>query len=550
MDEINTDQPTVQEPIPIPGKQKPQKQSPEKPTTVDIKFTLTKKKKILLGLSTAIIVLLIALSAIWFTDLKYSVFGIFFKAEAQIVVADSETLQPIEGATVQIDSKSQKTDKMGKALLTNLTLGKKTLKITKEAYKNFEREEVIFIGLNKLEPVKLKGAGIPVSFLVVNTITKLPVKDASIAVGKNAVKTSGDGTAVINVLPKAKAVAIISNGGYNKQTFEFSVEENATPHTIKITPIGKNYFLSNRTGKIDLFESNLDGTNEKVLLKATGNEEEDTSISVSPNNKWVAMVSTREAVTGPSGSFVPILYLINPKDKTLTKVSSKVGISVVGWMGDNLIFSTDNQNYDEGQEVELISYNAFSQKKTTLIKTSAYLGSTVILGDRILFSQPDKSIQKYGLFIINPDGSNEKQIIKQAVYSIYKTAPSAFIFQSSDTNKWYSYNIDLGKLEQLKSKPPALKNKDFVLSPTKKRSAFVETRDGKSDVYIADAQGKKEKKLTNLGSITSPIRWIGDNYIIFRVSDNNEFGDYISGLAGGRPSKISDVYSNPANYGY
>lgn len=546
MAELNDNSTTIQTP------KEPQKiHQTDKPTVVDIKFSLTKRRKIILALTGSFLILLASFLIIWFTDLKYTVFGAFTTATAEIIVADSETLQPIEGATVQINGRTGETDSEGKVILVDLKLGPKKLKVTKEAYKNFGRDEVIFIGTNKLKPVVLEGSGISVSFIVKDKVTEQPIEGAEVEVNKNKVKTAKDGTAILSVLPQddVKAIAKISKEGFIQSSLELKVEQNAEPFIVLLTPSGKNYFLSNRKGKIDLYQSNLDGSKQKVILAATGNEESNTRINVSPDNKWIALISTREALKGASGTFIPVLYLVNPKDKSLSKIDTEVSILIIGWIGDYLIYRTSSVAYGENAKVKIVSFNTSSKKKTTLVSTSIFPSNTQFLGDNIIYTLTDKKVEDYGLFIINTDGSNRKTILKETVYLIYRKTPYSFIFQSADSNKWYSYNSDSKKLVQLSSKPPSLKNKSLILSPNKKYTAFVEKRDGKNELYLADNQGKNEKKLTSLGSVTTPIRWIGEDYIVFRSSSTNENADYIIGRKGGKQQKIVDVYNQPTYQG-
>lgn len=548
MAELEENQPPAKDSAEAPKEKKPA----EKPTVVDIKFSLTKRKKIVIALIAAFTILLASVLTIWFTDLKYTVFGLFTKATAEVVVADSKTLQPIEGAEVKIDNQTEKTNKEGKATLKNLVLGKKRLKVTKEAYKDFQRSEVIFIGTNKLEPVRLEGTGIPISFIVKNKITNVPIEDVSLTVGKNKVRTAKDGTAIITVLPQAdvKAVAKISKKGYVDSSLKFEVEKNLEPISTTLTPEGKNYFLSNRSGKIDLYESGLDGTGQKVILAATGNEEDNTAINTSPDNKWVALLSTREGIKGASGNFIPLLYLINPKDKSLSKIGAELNISILGWAGSSLIYNTNNGKYSDGFEAKIVAYNASLKKSTPLVTSSDYTSITQIFSDKIIYSLPDKTTEKFGLFMINADGSGLQKIINESVYTVYKTTTFSGVFQSADSNKWYSYNTGTKKLDQLSAKPPGLKTKDFIASPSKNYTAFVETRDGKRELYLADREGKDEKKRTIIGSVYSPIRWVGEDYIIFRFSSSDETADYIVGRKAGDPLKIEDVYNPPSSHGY
>lgn len=521
----------------------------EKPTVVDVKFTLTKKKKIILAACGVLILILAAFSAIWFTDLKYQVFGAFFKASTQIIVTDSKTSQPIEGATVKLDDQSRKTDKQGKVTLQNIHFGKQTLEVTKEAYKDFERGEVIFFGSNELGPVKLEGAGIPISFIVKNSITGLPVQGAIITVSKNSVKTSSLGTAIVNVLPGGgvKGAAKITKDSFISGSLSFSVVQTTTPYSITLTPEGKTYFLSNRSGKIDLYESNLDGTEQKVILHATGSEEEyTTGINISPDNKWIAFTSSRDGARGTDGNLLPYLYLISTETKSFSKINGDQNITVYGWVDNYLIFSTSNGKYGAGGNAKLLSYDTSSKKQTELVNTTS-LQFVNPVGGVIFYGLPESS-PDVGLFKISPDGSGKKQIKNVLIYYAYETSKTAITFSDS-SNNYYSYDLASDTLTKLDGKPASLKDKDYIYSGTKLKTAFVDFRDGKNDLFVADSQGANEKQLTTIGSVTYPVRWIGDEYIIFRVSRTGENADYVIGVAGGDAKKIVDVFEMQG-YGY
>src|SRR5207249_3831416 len=130
-------------------------------------------------------------------------------------------------------------------------------------------------------------------------------------------------------------------------------------------PVGKIYFLSKRTGKLDLMKANLDGTDAKVAVAATGNEQDSQTVLMpSPDWKYIALVTKRS-----SSDPAPQLYVVSTDDdQPLSADSGNANYSLYGWIGDNLVYTSlrnDLQNWQAGKN-KLKSYNAGTGKLTLL----------------------------------------------------------------------------------------------------------------------------------------------------------------------------------------
>ena len=89
----------------------------------------------------------------------------------------------------------------------------------------------------------------------------------------------------------------VAADGYNVATITASTNaKNDQPVSVKLTPAGKVYFLSKRTGTINVMAANFDGSEQAVVLQGTGKElDNETSLLPSPDWKTLALIARRDA---------------------------------------------------------------------------------------------------------------------------------------------------------------------------------------------------------------------------------------------------------------
>lgn len=511
----------------------PDSQIPAGIISPELKLPWYKNKKLII---TAILVFI---SALLLLLLYLNLFG---RATVEVIIADQTTLQPIEGAQVTLENNSQETDGDGKTIFKNVTTGKKEITVTKQAYATLSLEEKILSGYNKLEPITIEGNGIALVVTVKNKVGQLPIVGAQVVIGENQAFSDNNGKAIINIphIGAPTATAQITKRGFIAYTGKLNVESGSAPQLITLVLAGKNYFLSNRSGKIDLYESNLDGSEQKVILAATGNEDTNTAIYISPDSKWIAMVSTREGIRDVVGNLAPYLYMINTENNSFSKVATDPIANVIGWADNNLVYNS-YQDVNGQREIKTTSLDPVSTNQITLAIFISYSGSINIVGSNIIYSQPDKTKEEFGLILASATSGAKRTILAETIYSIYQTAIDTVVFQSQDSISWYSYNLNSQELTTLSGKPANLKNLKFIASPSKSNFVYVDNRDGKNDLFIKNIQ---DQKLTNIGAVSEPIRWIDEKDLIFRVIRPGETADYIISTEGGEPLKIVDVVSS------
>jgi Tol biopolymer transport system component len=124
------------------------------------------------------------------------------------------------------------------------------------------------------------------------------------------------------------------------------------------------------------------------------------------------------------------------------------------------------------------------------------------------------------------------------------SADGAFVYYeilSNNERKAFQINVASGEVTSTALvNAPAV---SYIPSPGATKKAFLDTRDGKKDLFVVDANGQNETRLTTLGvvSTTSPVSWAsGGGYLTFAVVREGESAIYIVSADGGEVRKVVD----------
>jgi hypothetical protein len=123
--------------------------------------------------------------------------------------------------------------------------------------------------------------------------------------------------------------------------------------------------------------------------------------------------------------------------------------------------------------------------------------------------------------------------------------------QPAEGRKRFTINLSTGAQEAV-----ALQTYDtrtYTISPDGTKKAFLETRDGKNDLFIVDAAGQNEKRVTTLGVLSpaAPVTWDATGrYLSFAVVKDGETALYIVSVGGGEVRKIVDFSADPQSIPY
>ena len=506
-------------------------------------------------LTISIIVVLLLLAAIiGLTPLKYMLLGPFMKANIDVVVSDAVTGQVLPGATVNLAGATSTTDKLGTAHFTKLHPGATTLTITKAAYTTSALNLTLGFGDNSARNIKLTSKGIRLTFNFTNYVTGKPVAGAQVKVADADVVAGSSGQAVASVTPAGNdgqtEAATITLDGYNDLSVPVKITPGADPISAILVPAGSVYYLSNRSGKIDLYQANLDDTNANVILPGTGNEDGSTGILPNVYDPTVlALISSRAGVR-VGGDVREDLYVFHTDTKQLVMVDTNIRYpNYRTWLGKTLIYQKFGSTDDTRTSIE--AYIPASSKHATIsacTSDGACPQALYATDDLFLFSlsgaAPGSSSN--GLFAVKNGSTSGQSLSSTPAQSALRQVKNTILLEyynynygTGSTNQWQSLDLTTTKVSSLAAGPASNTSRTYVDSPGDKVSVSVDKRDGQSDLYLTGEDGSNERQLTTTGNVSEFVQWYGDTYVVYSAANQL----YVVGVAGGTPKKITNFYS-------
>jgi hypothetical protein len=532
-------------------------------------FLKTKKGKITAALLAVVLVI-----AIVFTipASRYAVAGLVIKKDVHVELVDSETDKPVSAADVKLGDETLKTDANGHVVFKNVPVGVKKVAASKNYYQNVESETTVPI-LRDADKVRLEvtatGRQVPVS--VTNKISGAALAGVEIFAGDSSATTAENGEAVL-VLPADKQTvqAVFKLAGYNDVNADIAVTEQVDDkNKFALTPNGKVYFLSKRTGKLNVMSSNLDGSDQKVVLEGTGKESQHSTIlAPSPDGKYLALQAKRDDKDK--------LYLITTADNKLSLIDEgDVAFSLIDWQSDYFIYvvSALNKQPWEANRSTLKSFNAASGKLTKLDTVSVTgdnqynwsnesYGGIVVLADRIVYAKSWAHVyfaemkgKKDAVYSVKATGES-KQTLKETetldigYYEIRSYKPQQVAIRentNSGAGKFYIYAG--GRVEDTKE----LTGDNYYnvpiyhLSPDGKKTFWHEGRDGKFVLFVGDADGNNGKEI--MSSEYRAVGWAGNSYLLVTKASSELLILPVNATSDTKPLKITD-YHNSGAIGY
>ncbi len=512
----------------------------------------------------AVIILIAVLLGVPVT--RYKLVGLVYKKNFIISAYDASTNTPVSGASVTSGSVQALTDGSGKASL-KLPVGPHTFAISKKYYADNTITTTVPILAEKTVPsIALTATGRQVKITVKNIITKKALSEVSIAVSDIKAKTDKDGSATI-VLPASLSLekATLSLSGYNDNPVQVKISnKEVLQNDFTMTPAGKVYFLSKRSGALNLMKANLDGSSPETVLAGTGYESlSATQVSQSADGKYVALITQRS-----NSDTKPQLYMIAASDdKPLAIDTGKADFSIIGWAGDNLVYTVTRNdiNYWQSGQNKLKIYAADTGKTTLLDQSTAVGDSTSyayelfsnvqILKNTITYTKVWGSYNSQATNLldnrvstvnsIDPVGSSHKVLGSYPALDsvqVRQNAPNSIDIwhqeYSSGANHYYEYTVggSLKSIDTMSSDKFYDGSFGYYLSADMTRSLWAEPVDGKNRIMVGDSLGAGSTKVADVSDY-SPIAWFGSDYVLV-TKDNSEL--YVMSAAGSDAFKITN----------
>ncbi len=529
---------------------------PEPKTKLGLKarwHNLSKRNKIIVGAAGGLLAVLLLTLA---TPLRYIVVGSFHQGTLTATVVDDSTGDPVPDAQVGIGKVSATTDKSGHVVLKDLKLGHANVTINKHAYDTKTIPVTVFWRPVKLGTVKIHSNGVLIKFSVSDWVSTKPVTAAKVTIGNSSAVTDASGEASVSIEPQAVAgaKAAVMADGYNLQAVTVAGAE--APNAVKLVPAGSVYYFSNRSGRIDLYSAKLDGSGQTVVLKGTGSEDSATGLLPSINDPdTMAIVSSRIGKRATNGTLEHDLFMYS--GGKFAQIDSGVDFEDFrAWIGDNLVYIVTDKNGN----VVIKSYNAktkTAKKLTTITKPDGedsytYVQGLSVASDKLYYTVTSNDESQIGFYSIGLTGGS-KQLDTSYVSQAYRQSKPALSVGLSDNNNpnliWKSLNFATGGFTQLAGEPASESNRGYADSPDKTHSVYVETRDGKSQLYLTDGEGKNDTAITTSGVVNQFVNWYNNRYVVYSTNDKGSVL-HIVAITGGTEQKVADFFQgNGKTYG-
>lgn len=546
---------THEESAPVEAAPKPPKKSFKE-------WVKSKQGKMALAIIAGVILLVGILFAVPVT--RYAIAGTFIRKDVSVSVVDNKTGKPISDAEVSVANASGKTDKDGKITLGQIPVGQYQLNVKKKHFKDLAVSVTVPIlsAVNTGE-VKLEATGRQVPITVTNKIGGQALGKVTITADDTTAITDDKGEAILVLPANATSVkATLKADGYNDQQVDVTVTEQADDkNKFSVTPSGKLYFLSRRSGKVDVMKANLDGSDAQVVLRGTGKESpDDTVLMASRDWKYLALKARRD-------SEAPKLYLINTSNEQLSVIDEgAAAFYPKAWSGHTLVFQVERSNvaYYQPRKTALKSFNGDTGKLVTLDETFAegnqysyryeFLDNLHMLpkDDSILYTKqwygPAPSIKQHVVITMQVNGSNKK-VVKSFEPSLglyYSVAfkPGEIYFESyqDGSHKYFSYKD--GSVKQ----DTSIISSDFrkfypslILSASGEKAFWYEPRDGKKTLFIGNKFSDDAKEV---GTLTEykPYGWYGDEYLLVTKGNGELYIMPATNSDPGKAYKVTDYH--------
>ena len=477
----------------------------------------------------------------------FSFNAVGLRTRSVFTVLDGETNRPIVGANIILEGNKTKSDQNGKVEVSGLKHGNAELHIKHPGFAELNKEIVLHFGTNNLEKIKMDTAGTRFTLLIKDKFSDQPVANAQINYGESSVSTDDKGKAQLVIEPtEAKDISVgVKADKYTKSAHKISTE-TSDQQTIQLLPDRQHYFISQRDGRFGVYSMNLEGGNEKLLVKPTGNEESEMRLSVDPSGKILALVSTRAGQRNKEGNLLESLDIVDLKTGKLTTLATSQRIELLDWSKNRLVFISQKPALDEKDKNRTVirSYEIGSLEANEIAGANYFQDSLV--ADGLVYYIPFDTTRDRisGVTSVNVDGSNRIDIVTdKEVYKLYRNRYGGLMYEvSGEKSEWFSFDCHSRKSEKLSGRPANLKEQIYQISPDGKKAIFADKRDGQGALLVTGTEADKPFVVAKQSGLQQPLQWLRSDLVVYRVVTDSETADYLLNLNNNKIEKLGDVY--------
>lgn len=513
-----------------------------------------KDRKFLIQISLPILIIVLLIIGLWRQGVFAEAFSGLFKASLTVTVSTSEN-EPVENATVVISSKNTVTGADGKATLDDLRSGSAELAVRKTGFEPNIQQIKLKKGDNSIAVTleETPVAKVTLTLSVIDYIDETVIDDAVIQIGDikpifaNDVYTFSD-------VPIGKITLKVERSGYRTFSTDVTIEEDSSElDKVMLVKDEKIVFESNRDGGYrGIYTSNIDGTDQKLLVERVGNYE-DYSPMLNSSRSYVIFTSTRDGQKSNNGTgYNPAVYLVGLDGKDLKKVIEPADTyHSYSWSRNGQFVGISY--YEPGSNNGVLKVYNVSSGKVATFEADRGVNSFVFSadGNKVFYSTYSDTGGTNKLYSAPSQGGERVQIGENAWGGLELTSSNNIRYYNWANGKtsYYEYNPSNNTITSVDAFTVNTENRFYgaIVSPDKKYRVYSAERDGRSNIFRSDADGKNEVQLTTIGNTSyQDIHWGSDSsFVIFSVKSSSETAKYVVGVGGkSKAKKIVDINSS------
>lgn len=499
-----------------------------------------KRKKIIMSVA-AVSSIVIALLAIPYTRWPIlNTLGI--RSSVQFTVVEKKDKLPLNNASILLDDEYfTTTNEFGQAEFENVRLGNHELSVRKNGY---SREDIsITTGITtSSHKVELISIGVKVNLDIRNWLTGESIAGAKVSLGEDAAVSDKTGRASIVVPPDSedKVQLSVAADGYLTQTVPIRV--GVESKEVSLVSSAKNYFVSKRDGKYDIFSSHIDGANQQKVIEATGKEDPDLlQFSVHRSNRFGVLVANRDGrVT--NNRVVAGVYVIDFSNNTLKKIDEGSDVRLLDWGNDVIAYQITNPdlNYDDPALTRLVSYNVVSGRKSQVAQAN-YFSAALVAQNTVFYARADgyREDANSPLTSVELSKGTSRTYLDDVIPSYLTRANYDQLTLYGSNSQYYSINAGTGSVRVIDRRVDT--DVHFGLNPNGAEVLWAETRDGQGTLLARSVKEDNTRTVTKLSGLTGPVRFVTDRLAVVRVVTTTETADYLVDVPTAKTAKIVDV---------
>lgn len=536
-------------------------------------FLKTKKGRVLTGILAGALIL-IGLFAV--PSSRYAILGTFIKKQVTVFVTEeTSTNLPITDVQLAFAGQSVTTGSDGRATFTDVPVGAWQMSATKEYYTEASQLVKVKVFNETHVELSMRATGRQVPVTVINKISGQPVEGATLVAGEATAVTNHEGQALLVVPADSQSTALqIKTQGYNDFSGDLlATDQKNDKNNFAITPAGKLYFLSKRTGKINVMKSDLDGGNAQVVLEGTGKEEEGGTVLLASRDwKHLALKARRD-------SDVPKLYLIDTATDKLSLIDEgKVEFELAGWANGHFVYRvvrTELKQWESKRQA-LKTFNPTTGKITIIDENVAegsgynnysqeFIDNVYIFGDKLTyikqwyFAAAPLGTAKMRIIEVANGGTNKRTIKEfnesnssSITAALYNPKEEYFeVWSGGEKASYYEYEDGAVKdAPDVKADTFSKFYPTYLVSPSSKMTFWYEPRDGKNTLLVGDNEGANGKEVLTLSDYAT-YGWFTDDYLLLTKGGSELSILPRTATPGATPLKVTDYHKpNGAITGY